>query len=66
MPASGETGPIGLDLVPRTLFLRNPGFARLCAYLYRPNPVTLTVAAGLAALTLMLVRRPRAGSIESG
>lgn len=52
--AGGQTGTMGIDLVPRTLLLRNALFARVREYLYRPNPVTLTVATGLAALTLVL------------
>ncbi len=59
IPADGATGPIRLDLVPRTLLLRNQALARLREYLYRPNPLTLAVIVGVAALTLMLVGRRR-------
>jgi hypothetical protein len=61
LPADGTTRPVRLDLVPRTLLLRNQALARLREYLYRPNPLTLAVIAGTAALTVMLMgRRPPA------
>ena len=63
-PAGEGGGPLRLDLVPRTLFLRNAAFARVRGYLYRPNPGTVVAAAGLAALVLVLVRRPRPRSVE--
>jgi hypothetical protein len=53
-------GSVAVDLVPRTLLLRNQTLARLRAYLYRPNAMTLTVIVGLAALTLLLAGRRRA------
>jgi hypothetical protein len=59
VPADGTTGPIQLDLVPRTLLLRNQALARLREYLYRPNPLTLAVIVGAAALTLVLMGRRR-------
>ena len=59
LPAGGGTGRIEIDLVPRTLLLRNQAFTQVRAYLYRPNPVTLMVIVGLAALTLVLVGRRR-------
>ena len=63
--AAGEgTGPLRLELVPRTLLLRNAAFAWVRAYLYRPNPGTVVVAMGLAALTLVLVRRSRSTGPE--
>ena len=65
LPTGGGTGRIEIDLVPRTLLLRNQAFARVRAYLYRPNPVTLTVIVGLAALTRVLVGRRRVAMPES-
>jgi hypothetical protein len=58
-PSEPETGPLGVELVPRTLLLRNAAFAWLRGYLYRPNPGTVAMAIGLAALTLVLTRRSR-------
>jgi hypothetical protein len=58
-PAGDGDGPLRLDLVPRTFFLRNGAFARVREYLYRPNLGTVVAAAGLAALALVLIRRPR-------
>jgi hypothetical protein len=57
--AGAGAGRLGLELVPRTVLLRNAAFARVSGYLYRPNPGAVTVAIGLAALTLVLARRPR-------
>lgn len=65
IPAEGSTGRLGIDLVPRTLLLRNQGVAGVRPYLFRPNPLTLTVVVGLAALTLVLLRRPRTVPPES-
>jgi len=45
--------------VPRTVFLRNAPFAWVAGYLYRPNLGTVVSVLGLAALTLVLIRRPR-------
>jgi len=58
-PAGDGDGPLRLDLVPRTFFLRNGAFARVREYLYRPNAGTVVAAAGLAAFALVLIRRPR-------
>ena len=58
-PGGDGDGPLRLDLVPRTFFLRNGAFARVREYLYRPNAGTLVAAAGLAALAPVLIRRPR-------
>jgi hypothetical protein len=52
-----------VDLVPRTVFLRNGGFARAREYLYRPNAAAIVAAAGLAALALVLIRRPRPSGV---
>jgi hypothetical protein len=65
-PAGEDLGPLRLELVPRTLFLRNPAFAWVRGYLYRPNPGTVVVATGLAALALVLVRRRRPTGAEGG
>jgi hypothetical protein len=59
IPAEGGAGPLEIDLVPRTFLLRNQAVAGLRPYLFRPNPLTLAVVVGLAALTLVLARRPR-------
>jgi hypothetical protein len=59
VPADGSLRPIRLDLAPRTVLLRNQTLARLRPYLYRPNPLTLAVIIGVAALTLVLVGRRR-------
>jgi hypothetical protein len=53
------TERLRLELVPRTFVLRNAAYARVRGYLYRPNPGAVVAAAGLAALTLVLVRRAR-------
>jgi hypothetical protein len=58
-PAGEDSEPLGLELVPRTRLLRNAVFAWARGYLYRPNPGAVVVATGLAALTLVLVRRSR-------
>jgi hypothetical protein len=63
-PAGEEAGPLWLELVPRSLLARNAAFAWVRGYLYRPNPGTVVVAVGLAALTLLLVRRPRPTDTE--
>jgi hypothetical protein len=58
--AAGE-GPerLAIEVVPRSVLLRNGAFARVRGYLYRPNALAVAVALGLAGLTLVLVRRPR-------
>jgi hypothetical protein len=60
---TGE-GPerLAIELVPRTFLLRNDAFARVRGYLYRPNVPAIAVALGLAALTLVLARRPRSAT----
>ena len=58
-PGGNAEGPLQVDLVPTTLLLRNGAFARVREYLYRPNAGTVVAAAGLAALALVLTRRPR-------
>lgn len=63
-PAGEDTRRVGLELVPRTVFLRNAGFAWARGYLHRPNPGAVAVAIGLAALTLVLVRRSRPIGVE--
>jgi hypothetical protein len=61
----GDGGePLGLDLVPRSLLLRNAAFAVVRDYLFRPNVGAIVATAGLAALTLVLVRRPRVSGGE--
>jgi hypothetical protein len=58
--AAGEAPErLRIELVPRSVFLRNEAFARVRGYLYRPNVLVVALALGLAALTLVLVRRPR-------
>jgi hypothetical protein len=63
-PGGDGGGPLGLDLVPRTLLLRNAAFAGARDYLFRPNVGAIVATAGLAALTLVLVRRPRVSGGE--
>jgi hypothetical protein len=64
--STGEAaGPLRLELVPRSVFLRNRIFAWASDYLYRPNLGTVVVAVGLAALTLVLIRRPRPAGPEN-
>jgi hypothetical protein len=58
--AADGPGSVAVDLVPRTLLLRNQALVWLRAYVYRPNGMTLTVIVGLAALTLLLAGRRRA------
>jgi hypothetical protein len=65
-PAGEGSGPLRIELVPRALLLRNPAFAWVRGYLYRPNPGTVVVATGLAALALVLVRRSRPTGAEGG
>jgi hypothetical protein len=62
-PAGDADGPLRVDLVPSTLLLRNGAFAGARVYLYRPNAGTVVAVAGLAALTLVLVRRPRPSGV---
>jgi hypothetical protein len=65
--AGAEGGErLGIELVPRSFLLRNWAFARVRDYLYRPNVLTVAVALDLAALTLVLVRRPRSATTEAG
>jgi hypothetical protein len=59
-----DAGPLALELVPRTLVLRNAAFAWTRPYLYRPNPGAVVLVTGLAALTLVLVRRSRPTGAE--
>src|SRR5262249_28579654 len=56
--------PGSMELRPRSWFLRNAAFARLGGYLYRPNRGIVVVATGLAALALVLIRRPRPTGAE--
>ena len=55
--ADGGTAALRIEVLPRTVLFRNPAFAWACGYLYRPNPATVVVVLGLAALTLLLIRR---------
>jgi hypothetical protein len=65
--ASGEDSErLAIELVPRSVFLRNGAFAWMRGYLYRPNVPAVAVALGLAALTLLLVRRPRSAAPQAG
>jgi hypothetical protein len=64
-PIDEGRGPLRLELVPRSLLLRNPLFAWVGGYLYRPNPGTVAVVIGLAALALVLIRRPRPIGVEN-
>ena len=58
-PAGDAGGRLALELVPRSFVLRNAAFAWGRGYLYRPNPGAVAASAGLAAFTLVLVRRHR-------
>lgn len=58
-PVGEGAETLRLELVPRTALLRNPAFAWVRGYLYRPNAGTVVVATGLAALALVLLRRSR-------
>ena len=55
----GATAPLKIELVPRSAVLRNAVFTWAAGYLYRPNPATVAAVVGLAALTLVLIRRAR-------
>jgi hypothetical protein len=57
--------PLRLELAPRSMFVRNRLFGWAADYLYRPNLGTVVVAFGAAALTLMLIRRPRPADPET-
>jgi hypothetical protein len=58
--STDEDAPsVRLELTPRSVFLRNAVFASAAGYLYRPNLGTVVTAIGLAALALLLIRRPR-------
>ena len=48
-----------IELVPRSVFLRNAGFAWAAGYLYRPNLGTVVAVLAVAALILVLIRRQR-------
>jgi hypothetical protein len=63
-PGEGDSGPLEVQLVPKWLLLRNAAFAWARGYLYRPNLGALLAATGLAALTLVLVRRSRSVDVE--
>jgi hypothetical protein len=63
-PAGEGPERLAVELVPRSFLLRNGAFARVREYLYRPNVLAVAVALGVAALTLILVRRPRAATPE--
>jgi hypothetical protein len=65
VPEASGSGRLELDLVPRTLLLRNRAFAWIRDYVYRPNPTTVIAVIGLAALALVLVRRPRPAAPDS-
>jgi hypothetical protein len=58
-PAGEGPERLAIELVPRTFLLRNDAFARVRGYLYRPNTLAVAGALGLAAMTLVMVRRPR-------
>jgi hypothetical protein len=57
--ADEGAGPLRIELLPRTVLLRNPAFGWTAGYLYRPNLGTVVAVLGFAALTLVLIRRPR-------
>jgi hypothetical protein len=63
-PVGESAVSVELELVPSNLLLRSGPFAWVRGYLYRPNPGAAMVAAGLAALTLVLMRRSRSAGIE--
>jgi hypothetical protein len=56
---------VRLELTPRSVFLRTSVFAWAAGYLYRPNLGTVVTAIGLAALTLVLIRRPRSADVAT-
>ena len=56
---------VRVELVPRSVFLRNPLFGSAADYLYRPNPGTVVSAIALAALTLVLIRRPHPADVAT-
>lgn len=56
------TQGVVLEVLPATVLLRNPLFAPLGPYLYTPNLAATLALTGLAALALVLVRRPRAAA----
>lgn len=64
-PVDEGAAPLRLELLPRTVFLRNPAFAWVSGYLYRPNLATVVAAIGLAALILVLIRRPRPADVAN-
>ena len=57
--ADEGAGPLKIELLPRTVLLRNSAFGWTAGYLYRPNLGTVVAVLGFAALTLVLIRRPR-------
>ncbi|MBI4014173.1 MAG: hypothetical protein HY359_17780 [Candidatus Rokubacteria bacterium] len=60
-PADDEAGRDGVrvELLPRTVLLRNAAFAALKEYLYTPNPAAALAGVVLAALAAILAgRRP--------
>lgn len=65
-PVGEGAGPLRLELVPGSFLLRNPVFAWVRGYLYRPNAGTVVAATGLAALALVLVRRSRPTGANAG
>ena len=58
-------GRLDIELVPRSLFLRNAAFAWARGYLFRPNAGTVIVVAGLAALALVLIHRRRPAPVAA-
>ncbi|HLE42493.1 MAG TPA: hypothetical protein VJB36_00600, partial [Methylomirabilota bacterium] len=58
-PGAGAGG-LRVELLPRTVLLRNAAFAALKNYLYTPNPAAALAGLALAALAAILTARRRA------
>jgi hypothetical protein len=58
-PADSGSSSVRIELAPRSVFLRNAGFAWTAGYLYRPNLGTVVAVLAVAALVLVLIRRQR-------
>lgn len=57
--ADSGSSSVRIELAPRSVFLRNAGFAWTAGYLYRPNLGTVVAVLAVAALVLVLIRRQR-------
>jgi hypothetical protein len=58
-PVTAPDGGVTFELVPGARVLRNAAFVRVKDYLYTPNPAAALGCLGLAALAVVLARRPR-------